>query len=502
MQDDGNSIEAQQKAIEAYAAVNGLTIAAWYIDRARSGTTDKREEFQRMIDDSSKEIFSNVIFHKLDRFARNQLDFLLYRQRLMENGVRLLSVTEKIDDTSMGQLIAGIMSSVGQYHSANLNGEVLKGLKVNAEHCKSTGGLPCLGYDCDPVTKKYVINPSEAEIVRIIFEKYDEGTGYSKLLNFLNSLGYKTKRGNFFGKNSLYSILCNEKYTGKLIYNKRQEKDAARRRNPQLKPREEWIIVPDGVPAIIEQELFDRVQARMEDNAEKAGRFKSKHQYLLSGLVHCGECERAYNGNKRSDGRHGVEYSSYECSGRKQHNGCVNGCIERKRLENFVISELYDKVLSAVSVQEITDSLNSYNQKISNRAGREIEIAEREFADIERKISRVVKLAMETDVPVDTFKSDLHNLRERKTYLESMVGALKQKNFAALIPTEVTADLLRRSREILASDDLIECRNLVVSLVECIVVYKDRVDIVFKISVPGDGGNLEAIRADSLRRVG
>jgi hypothetical protein len=93
-------------------------------------------------------------------------------------------------------------------------------------------------------------------------------------------------------------------------------------------------------------------------------------------------------------------------------------------------------------------------------------------------------------------------MRERKTYLENMISALKQKNFVALIPTEVTADLLRRSREILASKDLIECRNLIVSLVERIAIYKDRVDVVFKISVPGDGDNLEAIRGNSLRRVG
>jgi hypothetical protein len=139
---------------------------------------------------------------------------------------------------------------------------------------------------------------------------------------------------------------------------------------------------------------------------------------------------------------------------------------------------------------------------MSERSGGEIKIAERELADIERKISRVVKLAVETDVPVDTFKNDLRNLKERRTYLESMVSGLRQKNFVALIPTEVTADLLRRSREVLASEDLTECRNLVVSLVERVVVHKDKVDVMFKINVPGDDDDLEAIRADSLRRVG
>jgi hypothetical protein len=105
------------------------------------------------------------------------------------------------------------------------------------------------------------------------------------------------------------------------------------------------------------------------------------------------------------------------------------------------------------------------------------------------------------DISVDTFKNDLRSLKERKTYLENMISGLKQKNIVALISPEVTADLLRRSREVLASEDLTECRNLVVSLVERVVVCKDRVDVVFKISVPGDNNNLEAIRANSLRRV-
>jgi hypothetical protein len=93
-------------------------------------------------------------------------------------------------------------------------------------------------------------------------------------------------------------------------------------------------------------------------------------------------------------------------------------------------------------------------------------------------------------------------LKERKTYLESMISGLKQKNIVALISPEVTADLLRRSREVQVSEDLTECRNLVLSLAERVVVYKDRVGVVSKISAPGNDDNLEAIKAGSLRRVG
>ncbi|MBR4196746.1 MAG: recombinase family protein [Synergistaceae bacterium] len=71
------------------------------------------------------------------------------------------------------------------------------------------------------------LNEKEAEIVRIIFEKYADGIGYNQILNYLNSIGYRTKRGNQFGKNSLYSILENEKYVGTYVFNKRLEKNVA-----------------------------------------------------------------------------------------------------------------------------------------------------------------------------------------------------------------------------------------------------------------------------------
>jgi DNA invertase Pin-like site-specific DNA recombinase len=112
-----------------------------------------------MIEDSEKNIFANVIIHKIDRFARNQIDWLLYKQKLSANGVRLRSICENIDDTAVGKLLSIIMGGVSEYHSNNLHGEVLKGLKVNAQHGKSTGGQPCLGYDCDLITKQYVLNP-------------------------------------------------------------------------------------------------------------------------------------------------------------------------------------------------------------------------------------------------------------------------------------------------------------------------------------------------------
>ena len=167
-----------------------------------------------MIDDAKNGYFDIVIVHKLDRFARNRADSAIYRRELSWHNVRLISVLENFDESPESIMLQSVIEGYNEYYSKNLRREVMKGLKENALSCRFTGGIPCLGYDIDKDTLKYVINPFEAEAVKLIFKMYLDGEGYSSIINTLNYKGFKTKKGNTFGKNSLYEILRNEKYTG------------------------------------------------------------------------------------------------------------------------------------------------------------------------------------------------------------------------------------------------------------------------------------------------
>ena len=159
-------------------------------------------------------------------------------------------------------------------------------MKENAYQCKHTGGFPALGFDVDPETKKYVVNENEAKIVRIIFDKYYNNYGYGQILEYLNSMGYRTKFGKPFAKNALNNILRNDRYIGTYTYNRKVEKDAAGRRNPKYKPREEWIVIEDGIPAIIDKDIFNAVQLKLAQNVSRGGgKYKAKEVYLVSGLI-------------------------------------------------------------------------------------------------------------------------------------------------------------------------------------------------------------------------
>ena len=304
------SITAQKRFIDDYCKRHGIEIVASYVDEAKTGTNADREQLQQLLEDSSKGIFSKVLIHKLDRFFRDLSGLLDYQKQLRKNGVSIVSVSENIDDTAQGQFMMGIMGSCAEFYSRNLSNEIKKGQRETALQCKHTGGCPPLGYDVDSVTQQYVINEYESSAIKAIFEQYSDGVGYSKILDYLNSMGFRTKRGNLFAKNSLNSILTNEKYVGLYVYNKRQdEKDCRGKRNPYIRPKDEWIQIEGGLPAIIDKDTFDKVQARMAHNAARGGRYKAKTLYLLSGLIRC-ECGAAMQGNSRKDGRGRSVYSS------------------------------------------------------------------------------------------------------------------------------------------------------------------------------------------------
>ncbi len=201
-----------------------IKILAGY--EAKSATTDRRPNFQRMIEDSGRNLFDIVLVHKLDRFSRNRYDSAIYKSKLKKNHVSIASVLERIDDSPESVMMEAMLEGMAEYYSKNLSREVKKGMNETALQCKHTGGCCPLGFDLDS-EKRLVINDHEAEAVRAIFEMYANGYGYSAIIDYLNAHGYHPKRGGMFKKNSLHDILGNEKYIGTFVYNRATGKDGS-----------------------------------------------------------------------------------------------------------------------------------------------------------------------------------------------------------------------------------------------------------------------------------
>lgn len=304
------SIDAQIRAIREFCLKNNYTLLNVYIDEATSGTSIKdRDKFMELIKDSKDKKFEIVVVHKFDRFARNRYDHAIYEKKLNDNGVKLLSVLEQLNDSPESVILKSVLTGMNEYYSLNLSREVKKGLKENALKCIHTGGTPPLGYDIGD-DRKYIINEVEADSVKIIFKMYLEGVGYRRITEYLDSLGRLNKKKRAFKTISVRDILLNEKYTGTFVFGK---KDA----HGKLTGKE--IKIENGMPAIIDKETFLKVQSKIKVRSVGA-RSKAIKPYLLTGYCTCGECGSAYTGGYRSRNRNGELIYGYVCSGRKMKN--------------------------------------------------------------------------------------------------------------------------------------------------------------------------------------
>lgn len=150
------SIEGQLQTCYEYARNNGYIVIGEYIDRAQSGISDSRLEFQRMISDSDKHTFEGVLVYQLDRFARNRYDSAINKAKLKKNGVRVISARENISDDASGILVEGVLESMAEYYSAELSQKIRRGMDINAEKCLSNGSNPGLGYRVDEERRFHV----------------------------------------------------------------------------------------------------------------------------------------------------------------------------------------------------------------------------------------------------------------------------------------------------------------------------------------------------------
>jgi site-specific DNA recombinase len=459
------SIDAQLRACEEYAQNSGLAIVNRYCDSAQTGRDADRAQFQQMMEDSSKGLFSRVLVHKLDRFARSADITITYIAKLERNGVRLISATETIENTPTGKLVTLIKSAVAQFTVENLATELKKGQVEVAMKAMHLGGMPPLGYIVDPLTRKYAIDEKEAGIVRIIFEKYATGVGYNEILQYLNSMGFRTKKGNEFGKNSLHDLLKNQKYTGRYIYRRRNEEYFDGKRISQINPENKWIVVEEGMPSIIDRALFDKVQEKMAQNRQNAGRYKAKVNYLLSGLIYCGECGSPMQGNTRTDGRYGTKYSSYDCSKKSRRNTCSNRGIRKEHIEDYVVDELYENLFPLASVKRLANMLNDYDKDQSGGAHIEIDLAFKELKDVNVRKQRLVKLVADGIDP-DTVMNELKSLEEKARFLTGHIEDMKRSNAVPSISEDMVYDLICQSRDFLKERNVAECRNFIEHYVE------------------------------------
>lgn len=183
---------------------------------------------------------------------------------------------------------------------------------------------------------------------------YLNGYGYSAIFAELDKLGMKTKFGKPFGKNSLYSILSNPRYSGTYTFNKVSTRaDGSRNSHSTSK---DIIVIEDALPAIISKEAYKKVMEKMQANKRRAASYKAKNVYLLSGLLVCGECGASMIGKTTS--ARGVKYHYYKCGSQEKRTGdtkCQLKAINMTALDEVVFEQIEKKIFAKDRIKDISN---------------------------------------------------------------------------------------------------------------------------------------------------
>lgn len=409
IQVDGYSLDAQRDKLIKYAEYQELDIAHEYSDQGKSGkSVEGRPEFMQMLEDikSEKDQVSYVLVFKLSRFGRNAADVLSSLQLMQDYGVNLVCVEDGIDSSKdAGKLMISVLSAVAEIERENIQIQTMEGRKQKAREGKWNGGLPPYGYKL--VNGLLMIEEEEAEIIRIIFDKYlNTSMGSIAITEYLNSHGYKKKlRQNntldYFTENFISKVLDNAVYCGRITYGKRTMEKVTGTRNEYRQVRKDDYIDVKGIhEGIITEEEWAQVQIKRKSMAAYQPKTHSlEHEHILSGLLKCPKCGGPMYGNvnrkKKKDGSSYKDYFFYRCQRRKVIDG--KKCDYKRQWSE----ELIDDAVSELICSLVTKP--KFEEHLRKKVGDKIDTKELESEieylkkQIQSKKNAKERLGMEID---------------------------------------------------------------------------------------------------------
>ena len=394
------SVEQQFEKGYELAAEYGIRIIDTYADRAVSGRTDKRRDFQRMMTDAAKGKFRYVIAWKSNRMGRNMLEALINEARLQDLGVRVLYVEEDFDDTAAGRFAARSMMNVNQFYSENMAEDIKRGLYDNAANCMVANGHLPYGYKADE-TLHYAIDEPKAAVIREIFTRVSCGEAFVDIMASLNARGIKTSYGRPWGRSSFQKILSNERYRGIYIYGD--------------------VRKEGGIPRIVSDELYFKVQEVITTKKNPQGRHRVNGDYLLTGKLFCGHCKSPMTGISGTS-RSGNLHYYYVCQKRRTEKTCEKKNLRRDDIELQVAKAIKRRTLDDDTINWIADSVVEYSQHQESASG--IGLLEDQLKDTQRSIKNLMA-AIEQGIITPTTKARLMELEKEQSDIDRKITMAK-----------------------------------------------------------------------------
>ena len=471
------SVADQKRELEAYAQAHGWTIAGWWLDEARkSGDMEHRDAFMEMIGECRRDPppVAGILFWAFARLFRDEIDAAYFKSDLRRRGVNIASATDQVPEGPFSFIYETFLDCANRIAIDKMAVDVRRGLRSNILAGCATAGKPPTGYLAERVNigtkrdgsprlaSKWVVDPEKRERVLRVFEMYAAGHSYPEI---------HVATGLFKSPSCLSSVLRNVAYVGTARFGDER--------------------FPDHHPALVDGETWEKVQVRMDGNT----RFRphSVTEFILSGLVVCGECGRPMGGgsDKRNPRRetthgHGRPWRYYRCTGngrvRDRAEATTAACSNRGRvgadaLEGWVVRKMLDEILTAENLRAWMAEMQ--RRLASPDLGEEIESLDQQIARARRQRDNLLDLVEDGDKEASARyrarKAELGQLEGRRAALVGRQAAAQ----AAFSDEQLVAILAAMRSEVTAEETLVVKRALR-SFVERVEVLGDGVRLTYR----------------------
>jgi site-specific DNA recombinase len=458
-----------------------------YVDDM-SGEFLDRPALTKLRQDVKDGVITKIICLDPDRLSRKLMNQLLITDEFDKRGIELVFVNGEYAKTPEGQLFYSMRGAIAEFEKAKINERMSRGRREKARQGRVLRDFQIYGYSYDPEKEQMIVNEGEAAVVRLIFDLFTQPNelvqGMNGIAKYLTEKGIPTKRGaRVWHRQVVRQLLMNEAYIGRFYQNRwntegmlgnkfRNSEEKVRMRQ---RPQEEWIQL--SCPAIIDEVKFEHAQKLLKESRRRwAGR--SLNQYLLSGLLRCGDCGNTMTGRKSKNwGKHVFEYTDVKNTAGAQNHGCGRK-IKCEELDE----EVWETVRSWLdNPDEIAAAVEERSEAPYELA--EVERLQKELEKTRNGRKRLLKLfsSGEEDLGEEEIRQELRDLKAREerllqqlTELEEQAQRMKESGYNRDLLQEAAKYYLSKKPDELTFEDK---RELIRHVVREIRVYENNIEL-------------------------
>ncbi|KZB89792.1 hypothetical protein A2U94_19665 [Bacillus sp. VT 712] len=319
-----------------------------------SSMNENRPKYVEMCRKLNSGIFDAVLSVNMARVTRDDIEVSRFMKLLREQDIYFITDSERPYNLNEYEDLQAIKFN-GFFDFMEYEGikaRFRKGKKDSAKMGRWSNGVPNYGYIYNPLEKKLEIDENKAEAVRLAFQLIIDDVGVDNISIELNKLGYRTNRGNHFHGNTVKRMIQSEIYKGWIVSNKLKGRNEYQ---GKIRPSEEWIIVKDAHPPIIDEKTWDKANKALQARRELSPRAKQR-RHGLSSIIKCANCGRTHSITNRKD--------------RKTNTKVFQPCNKKDRLgvtcsnRGFNYNAMMTLIISRISEhrEEIKALLESYQE--------------------------------------------------------------------------------------------------------------------------------------------